>query len=267
MRKGGRKLDFRISALALATCLLLSPGSQAFAQQDAPAIPERGTSSQERRISFTVPLIYGERVLGDVLVEVGASGTGPTLVEASTFRRQMVDLLTEDGLAVLDDTIAGERFVGLDRLSEAGFAVRFDQNRLELVLDLIRGEYRPVGSLGQSRQVSSSEPLPTIQPADFSAYMNVNANFDYSERDGADVPGFFIFGAARHRNIVLEFDGAFTEQFGDDYRFFRRSVRAVYDDPDSYRRYSAGDLRLNTISLLRTPFIGGVAVEKRRQIF
>src|SRR3546814_16393964 len=67
--------------------------------------------------------------------------------------------------------------------------------------------------------------------------------------------------------VVLEFDGGFTEGFNDDYRFYRRAARAVYDEPESYRRWSAGDLRLDNTGMLRTPFIGGVAVEKSRRTF
>src|SRR5690606_23368927 len=80
-------------------------------------------------------------------------------------------------------------------------------------------------------------------------------------------PDIYLFGAARHRNVAFEFDGGFTRGFDGDYRFYRRAARAVYDEPGSYRRWSAGDLQLEMTGALRTPFLAGVALEKSRRTF
>src|SRR5690606_15218173 len=51
------------------------------------------------------------------------------------------------------------------------------------------------------------------------------------------------------------------------YRFYRRGVRAVYDEPAHYRRWSIGDLRLEDRTFLNAPFIAGVGVQKSRRVF
>ncbi len=265
MKTGGTRWLSRSSAIALSTCSILAVPTAGLAQ-DPEAASGRTEAAESRRVSFAVPLVYGERVLGDVIIEV-APMRAPTLVEVNSLRLQLDGLLNTDGKIAVNDAIGGQAYVGLAALQDAGFSLRFNDDRLELELLSIPGEYRPVASLGREVSDGSGDDLPNIEPADFSAYLNVNTSFDYSDSQGADIPGFFAFGAARYRNVVLEFDGALTEQFGPNYRFFRRGVRAVYDDPENYRRYSAGDLRLSTIPLLRTPFIGGVALEKRRNIF
>ena len=220
---------------------------------------------QPRRISFSVPLIYDRRVLGDVMLELKPDGE--PLFETASLQQQIAPLLNEDGKQRLAEALDGRTFVTSNDLSATQIEIRFDQTRLEIVVDRIKGEYRPTGTLGQALPNRSQLTLPTSEPANFSAYMNFNTNLEYSERDGAQKPEVFIFGAARFQNVVLEVDGALSDQFEGQYKFYRRSVRAVYDQPEQYRRFSAGDLRLSGIPLLRTPFIGGVAVEKSRQIF
>src|SRR5690606_17026506 len=74
--------------------------------------------------------------------------------------------------------------------------------------------------------------------------------------------------ASRFGGLVVELDGAFSEQLGDSaYEFHRRSLRAIYDLPKRYMRISAGDVRSETVPLLRTPVICGLSVERRRRTF
>lgn len=221
-------------------------------------------ATRPRSISFAVPLIYNGSVYGDVLIEVGGE---KVLVEAASLRTQLAELLNEAGSAALEDAIDGREFLPVDDLEPSGFVLGFDDNRLELLLEAIDGNLRPTQSLFNERSFSLQDELPVVDPAGFSAYLNVNGNVDYNDDGSVQSPDFFIFGATRFNDIVVELDGAFSGQFGPDYGFFRRSLRAVYDQPDNQRRFTAGDVRLATIPLLRTPFIGGISVEKRRQIF
>lgn len=267
MTRGGKlSLVGRCSKLTLASAICVPFGQPAMAWQLSPVqIAQVDPIPQPRRISFSVPLIYDRRVLGDVMLELKPDGE--PLFETASLQQQIAPLLNEDGKQRLAEALDGQTFVTSNDLSATQIEIRFDQTRLEIVVDRIKGEYRPTGTLGQALPNRSQLTLPTSEPADFSAYMNFNTNLEYSERDGAQKPEVFIFGAARFQNVVLEVDGALSDQFEGQYKFYRRSVRAVYDQPEQYRRFSAGDLRLSSIPLLRTPFIGGVAVEKSRQIF
>jgi len=239
-----------------------SPAQAAQSGDQQAAEPD---TSRSRDLVFTVPVVYGQRALGDALVQVSLDNT--IMFEGESLRRELSIFLNDDGRARLDEVLGADIFVDAVRLSTAGFDVRFDQNRLELVVDRIDGRYRPSGTLGLARDRSAGMHLPTIQPAEFSAFMNFNANLDYENVDGLQKPELYVFGAARYQNVVLELDGAFTDAFDNHYRFYRRSLKAVYDMPDQYRRISAGDLRPDTVPLLRTPYIGGVSIERRRQTF
>lgn len=265
MVRGGQSLLSKASPWAIAACCGVVPGQSALALQIQTKQQVTGEQNAPRQISFTVPVVFNERVLGDVLVLIEPGV--PTTIETSTLRTQLITILNDAGIEVLDQVIAGRPYILSEELAAAGFEIRFDENRLEVVVDTINGEYRPVASLGQEDYQSATESLPTVEPADFSAYVNFNTNFDYSSIEGVRNPEVFVFGAARYENVVVELDGAFSDQFGEDYRFYRRSFRAVYDQPEHHRRFSAGDLRIDTVPLLQTPFVGGIAVEKRRQIF
>ncbi|RJY09200.1 fimbria/pilus outer membrane usher protein [Aurantiacibacter aquimixticola] len=224
------------------------------------AVGETGQST-----TFTVPLIYGQRALGDVLVRVGRSND--VAIETETFLAEMALLLNDAGLARLRSLTAGYAYFEPERIASLGIDVRFDQRRIALVVGTIPGELRPVQSLGREGRSSIRPNLPVLEPEPFSAYLNIALNQDYqSDLDFAE-PEVFLTGATRFNDFVLEYDGAFSDQFGEGHRFYRRGLRAVYDRPEKQQRFTAGDLRAVTLPILRTPFIGGISVEKGRRIF
>jgi len=229
------------------------------------AQPDRSATDANRAITFTVPLLYGQRALGDVLIET--RGGEAVRIETQTLLNELSPLLNDAGAAALTDLLAGNEFVSGVLLARIGLDVRFDQRRLALIVGTIKGEYRPVRSLGREARESDIPNLPVLEPEPFSSYLNVNLNLDYESDDSFENPEFFLNGATRFGDVVVEYDGAFSGQFANDYRFFRRGVRAVYDQPEKERRFAAGDLRATTLPILRTPFIGGVSIEKGRRIF
>ncbi|MEE4209939.1 MAG: fimbria/pilus outer membrane usher protein [Parvularcula sp.] len=217
-------------------------------------------------IILTVPLVYGDRALGDVLIETKVGDS--IMVESETLQRELSLLLNEVGQAALSEALSGQSFVAPEALSNIGIELRFDRSLLSLMVDRIAGEFRPTQTLGRSRREGPSVSLPLLEPEPFSSYLNLNANVDYENESEFENPELFLTGATRIGDVVLEYDGAFSGQFGeDDYRFFRRGVRAVYDQAEEQRRFAAGDLRSTTLPILRTPFLGGVSIEKGRRIF
>lgn len=254
-----------VSKLALVAAMLcVAPGvARAADQASRPGIIA-AEQQPTRSVTMSVPLVWSGQVLGDVIVQVLPDES--TAVDSQSLRAELSRLLTETGLLRLDEAIAGHPFVTLAELQAAGFDVDFDMARLELTVNAIDPTLRPVEPLG-GRSQDSETLLPSISPANFSAYLNTSVNLLYRDQEGVVSPDIFLFGAARYRQVVVEFDGGLTEGFDGDYRFYRRAARAVYDEPDSYRRWSAGDLRLENTGALRTPFIGGIAVEKSRRTF
>jgi len=253
-----------ISRIALAWAMVICPVSAR--GQEATLTSDKQESSQPTRPSMTmaVPLSWGGQTLGDVIVQVESDET--IAIESTSLRAELGRLLTEDGIRRLDETIAGDPFVTAAELAAGGFDVEFDLSRIELEVVRIDPDLRPIQPLyGTRREVA--EPMPTMEPAGFSAFINANVNFIYRGEEGVVPPDIFLFGAARARGLVIEADAGFTQTGSDEYRFFRRGVRAVYDEPDKFRRWSAGDLQLENTGTFRTPFIGGVALEKSRRTF
>jgi len=215
-------------------------------------------------MTFSVPIVYRTTILGDVTIEV--TGSGDPLIDADGLRQEMALLLNDAGRIELDQTMLGKSFVSVSSLSTIGIDIEFDRSRLSLIVKSIPPALQPTQTIGTARKTREGS-LPTINPAGVSSYLNVVANADYGSDEGLSNPDLFLTGATRVGGIVVEYDGAFTEQFGEGYKFYRRGIRAVYDRPDSYQRYSAGDLRVVSTPLLSTAFIAGFSLEKRRQIF
>lgn len=253
-----------VSVLALATA------HGALAQDAVTSAPEAEPRSgikpaARNSLTFSVPLVSKERAFGDVLVEVDE--TGAVSVDTQSLRRELSQLLNDRGLLVFDESVRGRPFVRPAELEKAGVTLKFDNGQLQLAIVSISPELLQVRSLGPATTGPNRIDLPTIEPARFSTYLNVTSNIDYDTRVDTDAPDFFFDGATRIGGVTLEYEGALSDQFTESYKFSRRSTRAVYDDPESYRRYSAGDVRLNTLSILRNPQIGGIAIEKSRQLF
>jgi len=257
----GSKTVFRTTAASAAVLVAVAGVAAVPAHAQTGSIAEAGA----RTITFTVPMVYSQQALGDVLVEVATSGD--VRIETQTFANELEPLLNEVGQEAIATAFEGIDLVTPEDLLALGIVVRFDERRLSLLIDELPADYRPVRRLGRPIMGSGATDIPVIAPADASAYLNVNINQDYNDRTGFDETEVFLSGAARFQDIVLEYDGAFTDQFGEGYQFYRRGVRAVYDQPEKLRRFSAGDLRLATLPVLRTPFIGGVAIEKGRRNF
>ena len=263
-------LAIAASFTAFAPCAAQAQGFGAIAAiqpqtSDEDAAAESGQQQDRRIIQFTVPLVYRQEVYGDVLVAVAPDNTAS--ISSLDLRTQMERILNADGLASLDQVIAGRTFVTPESLAAAGIAIEFDSGLLQLTISSIAGEIRPVRPLFEVRERSVDRNFEVLAPSRFSAYLNINTNVDYETRTDDLLPEFFFDGATRFGDVAVEYDFAYLEQFGEGARIQRRGLRAVYDEPDNFRRFAAGDLRVETLALLRTPFIGGVSVEKNRRVF
>lgn len=212
---------------------------------------------------MTVPLMWRGRALNDVFIRANSEGRFD--VDAQSLGAELRPLLNEAGNRWLTDLLAGKLFVTPDMLRTAGISVSFDLSRLELVIDDIDPDMIPVQPFESGNR---PQPLPlTMEPARFSAYLNSNVGFIYRDDDGLVAPEIFFSGAARYGKVVVEAEAGFSDGLGEGYRFYRQGVRAIYDEPDAYRRWSAGDLRLPGSQVLPTPLIAGVGVQKSRRIF
>ena len=261
----GARTSYILCASAIALAWATGGSAQEGVSTSAPADARASRKPDPKALAFNVPLVSARRAYGDVLIEV--SGTRDIAIDTQGLRRELSPTLNDVGRAALDGIIAGRSTISPLELQEAGFNLVFDDRQLELRVDGIRPDYLAVQKFGQERAPGGGVDLPVIEPAHFSTYLNLTGNYDYSTRGGSETPDVFYDGATRLGNVVVEYDGAATSQFGDGYKLYRRATRAVYDVPGSFQRYAAGDLQPNTLSILRAPEIAGISLEKSRQIF
>jgi outer membrane usher protein len=224
-----------------------------------------GPQSQARTIAFTVPVVRGEQVFDDLLVEIGAGEN--VSANAATLRAVLSRVLNESGLAVLDTAIAERDSIQLSELAQTGVVIEFNAQLLQLTITSVPPELLPAQLIRPQFQNRSRRQVDLIAPAQFSSYINLTGNYVYSTAEAGQSPDAFFDGATRFKDVVLEYDGAITDQFSGTFEILRRATRLVYDDPSSYRRYAAGDVLVNNISVLRTARIGGIGIEKNRRLF
>lgn len=262
MSPSSRPMRLRAISLATSGLVALAPAALAAQAGDGEAGPR---ARDARVISFTVPLIYERRALGDVMLEVYSDNS--VSLDTVTLREQLDQLLNEEGVAELDRISAGRKMISPEDLATIGIDLEFNQSLLQIDVNSIAGNIRPVRQLIETSTSTRAGDIPLLSPAHFSAYVNFNANVDYRTETDEFTPELFFDGAFRLGDVAVEFDGAVSDQLGEGTRVFRRGVRAVYDRREQHQRFAAGDLRLETLSLLRTPFLGGVSFEKSRRTF
>lgn len=260
----------------LGTCGLIVSATAAHASQ-----PGATTQAQERRIvidgrtlmpdgsprlnttgrtvTLTVPTKDGPRNLGDIVLTVSPEDR----VEFSAER--LLDLLSNvldaDVLRTLRGSFSGKTTLSPADFEASGIRIRYNPQTLELELD-IAAERRA------SRTVQVS-PLDRerignfVQPAGFSAYVNVRGSLDYHHQgfnDGFQSPVFFLDGATRFGGVVLESEAAWSPGTDNNPDFQRIGSRAVYDDQKNLIRWTAGDLQTIARGFQSAPDIAGLSI-------
>lgn len=273
--RGRAHLLSQTGRCALTACLLCV-AARGQAHEAADAVPADGAAAGALAgggaaaqtggsVTMSVPLVWDSRVFGEVIIQVARDGSAA--IESRSLSTQLGALLNATGNQRLAEAIGGDPFVTPSELAAMGITASFDMARLELNIATIDARLRPVESIGTNAE-ARDRVQPNLLPASFSAYMNVGLDLRYNQGSGVDAPDLLLYGAARYRKVVLEFDGGFADDFsGGGYRFYRRGVRAVYDEPAHYRRWSVGDLRLENRTFLNAPFIAGIGVQKSRRVF
>jgi outer membrane usher protein len=219
-------------------------------------------SLQGTPVRMSLPLIREQRVHGDTLVDLYPGGE-IRFDRASLVERLapfILDSARSDFARRLGD---GDR-LSIEQVAQAGVVLKYDPNLLEVYVEHIDPGYAPVVSLGNDGRTEGA-PV-TLQPEPFSAYLNVVGDFRYSADQESQDPSALLNGAIRYRGVVFEFDGGYSgvAEVGG---FYRRSARLVYDQPESLRRWTAGDVQVNSLGIVGGVLLGGIGVEKGSRNF
>lgn len=254
-----------VSQPALAQAMALPNASQSSTRPE-PSGPD-GQTTRARQTILGMPLVRDGRPLGEL--EVWVLPDGSARFGSASLRNALLPLLSQTGVDALDQAIGGQEFVEEAPLTAAGFVLRFDMSRLEVVLDSIDPSLRTILDLDSARSGYEAAP-PTVDAAGFSAYLTLAGNFEYAEREtGADFtePDVLAFGAMRAGRFGLEYEGGLSERAGGSYGLYRRFVRGIYEIEEKNFRFSAGDLQTETFPILGSQRLGGIGVERRKRIF
>ena len=220
-----------------------------------------------RDIEMTVPLTFQSSSLGDIPMLLTADDR--FLLESATFLRLMQPVLNETAHADLASRLAALSNFGPDDLATTGVQLTYDPSTLAVVVVEVSAEQRAIKDIFAPPREDANDV--TLQPAGFSAYLNLNAIQTYIwEGSQADPPTINIDGAVRLGRFVFEGDAQLGQQFGltgDSYKFKRNYARLVYDEPEDYRRWFLGDLDPEIRGQQSFVEMGGVGVLRQRRRF
>lgn len=211
-----------------------------------------------------LPLVRNGQLSGDIIAEV--TPDGQIRFERASVLERLTPYLSPAARETLATSFASANFLTPAELEAAGVLLRYNPALLEVSVERIDPHIAAVQTLGPV--ITESRVPVTQQPENFSAYLNIVGDFRLENFETFEDPGILMFGAARFRGVVVEFDGGYDRSLtGGTGGFYRRSARMVYDEVDHLRRWSAGDLQLSGIPIMAGALIGGVAVEKGRRVF
>lgn len=221
----------------------------------------------DRDINMTVPLMYRDRSLGDM--EVRLTADDRLMVESAAFERMIRPLLNDTSRGELAQALASKETFSPDDLTSIGVALVYDPATLAVVvLNIDAARRAPVQLFAPPTR---EDEEPDLQPAGFSAYLNLNAfqiwNWDDSDNNP---PSLNFNGAVRVGRFVFEGDAALTsgrDSTSDSYQFERNYARLVYDEPEHYRRWVLGDLTPEVRGQQGYVQLGGVGVVRSRRRF
>ncbi|WP_297804980.1 hypothetical protein [uncultured Brevundimonas sp.] len=229
----------------------------------APAAPQRpDINPYNRDINMTVPLNFNNRVLGEL--DVLLTSDDRFIVYTTGFKSLIDPLLTEEAQAEIAEVLHGRESFEAEHIEGSGISLVYDPGQLAVLVLRIDPSKRAVESLFQGGMPEE----PGEAPEKYSAYVNANVMVSKVHNySGMNDPSVSLNGAVRLNKIVLEADYQGQSSFGGEYDVTRRYARAVYDQPDQFRRWWVGDLDPEIRGRQSFVQMGGIGVARQRQRF
>lgn len=221
----------------------------------------------DRDIDMTVPLSFQSSSLGEIPMKLTADDR--FLLDAEVFLRLMQSVLNDTAHAEITEHLQEFQQFGSEDLEGSGVELNYDPSTLAVVVVQVLPEQRAVQDIFAPPR-DDLEYL-SLQPASFSSYLNINVSqTKIWERDETDPPTINFDGAIRFGGIVFEGDAQLGQRFGaegDEYKFVRNYARLVYDQPEQYRRWFAGDLDPEIRGQQSFVSMGGLGVVRQKRRF
>lgn len=211
-----------------------------------------------RDIVLTVPAKDGALYMGDVVVTI----TADQRVQFSSQR--ILDLLSNivepTALEAMRGAVAGKTTVEAADFMPAGLTITYNPQTLELNVD-IPSQLRAAQGVSVAA-LNRARFGDFVQPAGFSAYLNVRGNIDYIHAGavtGLGDPVFLLDSAARLDQVVFENQAVWTPGSPVS-EFQRQGTRFVFDDTQNVMRWTLGDLQTQSRGYQSAPTMLGVSV-------
>lgn len=271
----------RLRLALLGTCGLVASATASAAHAADRDQPGATTQAQERRIvidgrqllpdgstklnttgrtvTLTVPAKDGPRNLGDIVLTV--SPEDRVEISAERLLDLLANVLDPDVLRTLRGSFAGKTTLSPSDFEASGIRIRYNPQTLELDLEI--ASERRASRTVQVSPLDRARIGNFVQPAGFSAYVNVRGSLDYlweGFNDGVQSPVFFLDGATRFAGVVLESEAAWSPGADNNPDFQRIGSRAVYDDQKNLIRWTAGDLQTIARGFQSAPDIAGLSI-------
>lgn len=212
-----------------------------------------------RAIVLTVGAVDGAAYLGDVPLTLGADDS--IQLPAQRLLDLLQPLIDPDAFKALQGAFAGKDSLTPADFAASGVSLRYDPQSLQLKVTIDAGR-RAARNLAVS-PIDRARVGGFAQPAKWSAYVNVRASQDYGYTgnfgDGFGKPVFFLDGATRIGQVVVEGEGVYQPGAAST-DFQRLGTRAVYDNQRLVARFTAGDLQTTSRGFQAAPDIAGISV-------
>ncbi|MFO1255483.1 MAG: fimbria/pilus outer membrane usher protein [Sphingomonadaceae bacterium] len=268
MANGGKHLGLLIGAslVALAQPAVAATAAEgaAASSEDQATAPQAPAARAERlnptgrTIVLTVPAKDGPAYLGDIPLTIAADDS--LSFPADRTLQVLEPVLSGDVMTALRANLAGKPNIGPQDLAGVGIQVTYDPHTLELHFE-IPVEKRASRSLSVSA-LDHQALGDYVQPAKFSAYLNIRGSVDLYEQGpttGFESPVFLLNGAMRLGGPVIESDAIWSPgNNGADFQ--RLGSRLVFDDTKHLVRFSAGDLDTQGRGFQSAPDIAGLSI-------
>lgn len=212
-----------------------------------------------RTLRFIVPVTDGTNYLGDV--ELAVAPDDALSVVAPRLVQMLEPILKKDVFQALRTRIGSSAEVSNVTLQEYGISLAYDDARLALAIK-IPLESREISHL--SLREAFANGGETLQPAQFSGYVNLRGAMDFIEHGPGhtvQAPVFGIDGAVRIGGLVAESEGYASFRPGEP-TFRRTGSRLVFDDLARTIRWAFGDVRPISRSFQSTPNVAGLSVSR-----
>ncbi len=220
-----------------------------------------------RDVDLTMSLVYSQRDLGELPVTLTRDNR--VFVHTTEFIELISPLLSPSGKKDMLAAIGRRAAFEPESLLPAGVTLAFDPSALSVVVLKIDPQRQAQQTLYPGGR-AETEQTP-VQPARFSAYINVNAATTWADGIGV-TPYLDLQGVLHFGRVVLEsdFTGQDFASVGSPLGAFqlqRDYVRLVYDRPEADQRFYLGDLSPQFRGLQSAVELGGVGVLRQTRIF